>query len=425
MLRERGGLTVAMEIDLPGYFSLNGENWGYLYDLLKAYTDHIEVDLVVTQKKRGEVLQTGKVDVTAMLTNRVDARHAANAWPAYNTSYILLARRRVAKEFNRINPPSLPQAMFGRRLALSGGFRRSESYAPLLDSLRGTTVFRTSGNSFDLIGLLSVGKYDYLICEKSEAQLGCALVRNIAQVFEFAEPVSMSLVFGSRVPNLQENFLQWYEQYMKSDEYTQLNNRYFENGILGEFIGRHAMRTSGGISIYDDLMRTMGEEGGYDWRLLSAIAWTESNFNAYVISYRGACGLMQIMPIVARQFDISEEEMMKPEVNIRLAIKLLNKINQMLKLPSEISCIDRISLMLACYNSGTGHVIDARNLAAKHKGNPNSWADVSRYLQSKSESDYWDDEVVEHGYFGGGEETLAFVEKVMRTYQIYCNKVER
>jgi len=428
LLKKRGALTVAMDIDMPGYFILNGESYGYQYDMLKAYADHLGVNLVLMPEKCptdcSQLLRSGTVDMVATLTSRVGSRYVDAAVPVYNTSYVILARKAIAKEFDRFDPSPLPKAMFGRQLAVSGGFCESGSFAPLLNSLRGASIFLASGNSFDLIESLSRGKYDYLICEKSEAQLGCALVYNVTQVFEFAEPVSMSLVIGSAVPNLREDFLAWYDRYRNSKEYALLNDLYFKKGIVGQFIGRHPKRNTDGISIYDDLIRAVGEEEGYDWRMLSAIAWNESRFNAYIVSRRGACGLMQIMPIVARQFNVNEEEMMKPEVNVRLAAKLLNNIERRLKLPLNTPYIDRISLVLACYNSGIGHVTDARNLAAKHGGNPNSWADVSFYLKYKSEPDYAADEVVKSGHFGGSEETFAFVEKVMQTSRSYCDAVE-
>ena len=61
------------------------------------------------------------------------------------------------------------------------------------------------------------------------------------------------------------------------------------------------------ISAYDNLIRDISEPEGNDWRLLSAIAYHESRFTPDVTSRRGAKGLMQIMPSVARQFDIPIE----------------------------------------------------------------------------------------------------------------------
>ena len=67
------------------------------------------------------------------------------------------------------------------------------------------------------------------------------------------------------------------------------------------------------ISPYDDLMKVVGYESGLDWRLLSAIAHTESNFNADAVSRRGALGLMQIMPHIGEHFGLSAEELVLPQ----------------------------------------------------------------------------------------------------------------
>ena len=107
------------------------------------------------------------------------------------------------------------------------------------------------------------------------------------------------------------------------------------------------------ISAYDNIIRNISEKEGHDWRLMSAIAYHESRFKADIVSRRGARGLMQIMPAVARQFDVaSEEALLDPETNVLLANKVWNRIDSTLDLPAGISEKDRMSLILACYNGG-------------------------------------------------------------------------
>ena len=67
---------------------------------------------------------------------------------------------------------------------------------------------------------------------------------------------------------------------------------------------------------------------------------------------------------------------------------------------------------------------DARRLARKYGGNPDSWADVSLFLSRKTDPAYSTDEEVRHGAFDAGE-TLAFVDQVMGRYNNYCNRVQR
>lgn len=174
------------------------------------------------------------------------------------------------------------------------------------------------------------------------------------------------------------------------------------------------------ISVYDDLIRDISEKEGNDWRLMSAIAYHESRFTPDVISRSGARGLMQIMPAVARQFDVSKEQITDPQTNVWLANKVLNKIMTSLRFPAGTTEQDRMSIILACYNGGIGHVNDARRLARVNGENANSWEVVARYLALKAQPEYYQSEVVKCGRFTGSRQTMAYVKDVIGRYDKYC-----
>lgn len=174
------------------------------------------------------------------------------------------------------------------------------------------------------------------------------------------------------------------------------------------------------ISEYDHIIRRIADERGYDWRFISAIACAESRFDYDVVSNAGAVGLMQIMPVVARQFEVDPLHMSDPHTNVELGVELLDFICGTLRFPESISEADRLSIVLACYNCGMGHVLDARRLATKYGENHNSWPVVSRYLELKSDPAYYEDEVVRCGAFYDNRQTTGFVRKVMRYYDSYC-----
>lgn len=173
------------------------------------------------------------------------------------------------------------------------------------------------------------------------------------------------------------------------------------------------------ISAYDVLMRRIAREEGLDWLLMSAIAYNESRFESDLISNRGAVGLMQVMPRVGRQFNVEKEHLTDPETNIRLAGRILKKIDSTLKLGASASEDDRMSIILACYNSGIGHVSDARRLARNNGENPNSWEVVVRYLHKKADPEFYENELVRCGKFTGSRQTEAYVREVMKRYDTY------
>ena len=200
----------------------------------------------------------------------------------------------------------------------------------------------------------------------------------------------------------------------------------YGNRTAGSFIGS-AERTeiAHTISVYDELIRSVSEEEGYDWGLMSAIAYHESRFTPDITSRSGARGLMQIMPSVARQFDVPTEQVSNPETNIWLANKLMSKIMNTLRFPEGTPEKDRMSIILASYNSGIGHVNDARRLARLNGEDPNSWEVVARYLQLKAQPEYYESEAVKCGRFTGSRQTLAYVNDVIGRYDKYCRIARR
>ena len=174
------------------------------------------------------------------------------------------------------------------------------------------------------------------------------------------------------------------------------------------------------ISRFDPIMRKVGSEEGQDWRLMSAIAYSESRFIEDLKSSQGAMGIMQIRPVVARHFNVPVEDIHNTETNIRLAGMLLAELDSMLRIPRTTPTADRLSIILASYNAGIGHVLDARRLARLEGANPNSWEDVSKYLKLKSDPAYYELEVVQSGKFTGSGQTLHYVDEVMRKYNQYC-----
>ena len=174
------------------------------------------------------------------------------------------------------------------------------------------------------------------------------------------------------------------------------------------------------ISEFDPIMRKVGEEQGHDWRLMSAIAYNETRFREDLVSKRGAVGIMQIRPVVARHFNIPEEKLAETETNVRLAGMLLSELEGMLKLPASTPTVDRLSIVLASYNAGIGHIHDACRLARSEGADPHSWENISRYLKLMAEPEYYNKEEVRHGRFNGSAQTLGYVREVMNVYHEYC-----
>lgn len=186
---------------------------------------------------------------------------------------------------------------------------------------------------------------------------------------------------------------------------------------------RLASEFGGSISVYDDIFRAVAAEVGFDWRLIGAIAYHESRFSPEIVSRGGAVGMMQIMPVVCRHFNVDQERLLDPMTNVRLAGWLMAEIERSLALPAGLADEERTGIVLAGYNCGVGHVSDARRLARAAGENPDSWRVVVRYLELKSLPEYYRRPEVRSGRFDSGRRTLAYVSDVMSRYRQYCRLI--
>lgn len=155
------------------------------------------------------------------------------------------------------------------------------------------------------------------------------------------------------------------------------------------------------ICRYDDIIRAEAAKYGWDWRLLASIIYQESHFKPDLESERGAYGLMQLMPVTMEKYGIDYESSV--EEQLEAGVKVLNHFNR--ELPETITdSLERINFILASYNTGMGHVLEARHRAEKHGKDPNMWFDNVEFYTPK--------------------QTYFFVREITERYSHYKNLIE-
>lgn len=178
---------------------------------------------------------------------------------------------------------------------------------------------------------------------------------------------------------------------------------------------------AGKISPYDELFKQAAKGSGFDWRLIAALAYVESRFNPELRSWAGATGIMQVMPHTARAMGYNPAQLRNPSVSIGAAVKLLQELEKQFatKIPDKN---ERMKFIIASYNSGHGHILDAIALAGKYGMDPKVWeGNVEKAALLKSKPAYYRDPVVKNGYFRG-KETVDFVKRVNDAYALFCEK---
>nr|WP_188389285.1 lytic transglycosylase domain-containing protein [Priestia taiwanensis] len=97
---------------------------------------------------------------------------------------------------------------------------------------------------------------------------------------------------------------------------------------------------------YDHIIEEMGQKYNVDPKLIKSMIKHESDFNSKTVSHAGAAGLMQLMPVNAKEFGVTDrfDPRQNIEAGTREIRKYLNKYDGDLK------------LSLAAYNAGMGNV---------------------------------------------------------------------
>ena len=154
---------------------------------------------------------------------------------------------------------------------------------------------------------------------------------------------------------------------------------------------------------------------GWEWELLAAVCWEESHFNPRAQSAVGAKGLMQLMPKTARNFGLNDSTVWEPEDNIRAGLRYIERLQDIYSFIA--SPTENRNFVLASYNAGPAHIMDARRLAKRYGRSPYVWFDNTEYwLEQLQNPTFAQDSVVQFGAFNAAE-TTSYVRKVLRTYQ--------
>ena len=126
------------------------------------------------------------------------------------------------------------------------------------------------------------------------------------------------------------------------------------------------------------------------------------------------------MPATAAYLNSNDSDMVNPNKNIELGVKLNGRLYKYWKeiIPDSIQAI---KFTLASYNIGKGHVLDAQRLAKEHDLNAFIWdQNVAQMITKLSQKNYYRNPVVRHGYCRGYE-AFNYVNKIFSLYQNYLN----
>ena len=411
-------LRVATLYSPASYFIYRDEEMGYDYALVSEFAAdkgmELDIEIATSLSAALEMLDSGKVDLIAyevpVTTEYNDVvRHCG---PVSITTQVLV-QPRGGDEITDVT------GLVGRDIYVEKDSKYQYRLANLNNELGGGisvhAVDRDTLITEDLIAMVSTGEIPLTVVDSDIAKINKTYYPNLnigmPLSFEQRARWAVSPAKAWLADSIDAYFGGEQPRAAVSAEYK----RYFElSKSMPSMLTYDLSR--GVISPYDDLFRQYAGELGWDWRLLASQAFVESRFDNNVVSWAGARGIMQIMPGTARANGADPASLTDPATSVRVAVKVLKATDNMLRqyVPDDD---ERRLFVLAAYNSGAAHVIDAIALARKYGLDDTKWTgSVEEAVLMKAHPQYYNDPVVKYGYFRG-RQTTEYVRQVMAFYK--------
>jgi membrane-bound lytic murein transglycosylase F len=431
-IKEAGKIVAVTDYNSTEYFIYRGEPMGYQYDLLNAFANHLDVKLEVIVesdiKQTFEYLNTGKCDLIALnLTITKERSRSINfTLPHSQTRQVLVQRK--PENWKMMHPSRIDESLITNPINLAGKqifVRKNSAYAARLFNLAdeiGDTIqiIEVSESDEQLIRLVANNEIDYTVCDENIAMVNQTYypILDVKTAISFPQNLAWA-VRKEGSENLLNDINNWLADYKRTTEFAVIYNKYFKNQKSKERVKSDYFAIgSGKISPYDEHIKRYSDSLGWDWLLLASLIYQESRFDPNVRSWAGAYGLMQLMPSTASRYKVSRNS--PPEKNIEAGTNFLKWLDDVFldKVQDEN---ERIKFVMASYNVGLGHILDARSLARKNDRDPEIWDDnVAYFLLNKSNPEFYRDPVVKYGYCRG-EEPYNYVTEILERYDHYRN----
>lgn len=431
-IKKRGYINALVDNNSISYFIYKGQPMGYEYELLNNLAKNMGVDLKITittgVERAIDQLNTGVGDILAfpvtVTKDRTDYISFSN--PHFLTHQVLVQRkpadwRKMTLDEIHAHLIRNPVEMIGKEVYVLPGSSFEKRLQNLSDEIGADIIIRKDtsvAESESLIRKVAMGEIDYTVTDHMIANVNASYYPNL----DVSLPVSVSqrVAWGTRKnsPQLLNAINEWLTVIKKEPTFMVIFNRYYKSPRTSLIRLQSDYSSLGGskLSPYDTLIRIGAAKLGWDWRLLASLIYQESNFSPRGESWAGARGLMQLMPSTAKRFGASDPD--DPVQSLSAGVGYLKYLDNYwtswVPDPNE-----RLKFVLASYNAGLSHIIDARKLAQKHGKDPRKWdGQVEYFLQKKSDPKYYRDPVVVAGYCKC-EEPVNYVKDILDRFAEY------
>lgn len=418
----KGTLDVSMFYNTTDYYVYKGITRGFHYDLARDFANYLGVRLQIVEVNNNidsaiQKLQDNRYDLLAVSLSQTPERkeflHFSQ--PFFQTGEVLIQSKADTTIRNIAD-------LNGKEIFIP---KSADSYKKVLQQIQDSLnihIYITETDQYsheDLMHLVEEGKINYTVIDENMVQASRFSLKNIDYSLKLQDSISVSWATSPESRLLTDEINDWLVQIRKNGKLNYLYKRYFNNHrSVPHHTSKYALLNKGTISPFDPLLQEQSKRIGWDWRLLAALVFTESQFIPEAESAVGAYGLMQIIPETAEHFKVYNY--FPPDSNVFVGVSYLQYLDRYF-ISHVPDSTERIKFVLASYNAGPGHVLDAIRLAEKYGKDPQVWNhNVAEYLLRKNQPEFYQNPLSKNGYCNGPQ-AYHYVERVLETYNNYKN----
>ena len=413
---EAGEITVITRNNANCYYLYRDTPMGFEYDLASAFARWLGVTLKVRVAEKWqtmipELMANPRAFIAANLTITPSRKRRVRFSRGYMTIVQYIIAHRGNTEIKHwVN-------LAGRKVHV----RRGTSYQERLEALQGRglgveIVLHDDLPTEELIREVSRGEIGLTIADSNIALLNR---RHFPQTI-MAAPVGGKEELGWAVHpearDLARAINRFFKAIRNDGTYDRIYRHYYADVKRFDYLDLRAFhrRIKSRLPRYREVIQAAAEEHGFDWRLVAAQAYQESHLDPRAESHAGAFGLMQLTLHTAKSLNVSD--IFDPVQNIRAGVQHLKHLYDQF---DQAGPVDRMTIALAAYNIGQGHIYDARRLAAKKGLDPNRWASLYQTLPLLTYRKHYKN--AKYGY-ARGTEPLTYVRQIAVYYDILKHK---